>query len=189
LTRAAPKRYTSAKPRCADPLQALAARALVRICRQPSALLARAIRLDPTPLTTHSLRSGAARPIASSCGPENAHISKSKVYRPAPGTGRPRWSGRAASPVALLARFHLLVFVYCNQRRVLLCFMNPILGNGYGPGVSSCQQTSLAAHKIGDWTKLEILVQNESFGSIVGARPIAAPRVGERNNEAGKMSA
>ena len=67
--------------------------------------------------------------------------------------------------------------------------MNPILGNGYGPGVSSCQQTSLAAHKIGDWTKLEILVQNESFGSIVGARPIAAPRVGERNNEAGKMSA
>jgi len=25
---------------------------------------------------------------------------------------------------------------------VLLCFMNPILGNCYGPGVSSCQQTS-----------------------------------------------
>jgi len=25
---------------------------------------------------------------------------------------------------------------------LLLCFVNPILGNRYGPGVSSCQQTS-----------------------------------------------
>jgi len=32
---AAPKTRTMAKPRCADPLQALATRALVRACRQP----------------------------------------------------------------------------------------------------------------------------------------------------------
>jgi len=46
----------------------------------------------------------------------------------------------------------------------------------------------LAANKIGDLTKLEILVQNGSFCSIVGARPIAAPRISARDNEAGKIS-
>jgi hypothetical protein len=33
-----------------------------------------------------------------------------------------------------------------------------------------------------------ILVQNESFCSIVGERPIAAPRIGGRDNEAGENS-
>jgi len=30
----------------------------------------------------------------------------------------------------------------CKLVCVLLCFINPMLGNRYGPGVSSCQQTS-----------------------------------------------
>jgi len=49
----------------------------------------------------------------------------------------------------------------------------------------------LAADKIGDWTKLEIPVWNESIWSIVGARPrpIAAPCIMGRDNEAGKTSA
>jgi len=47
---------------------------------------------------------------------------------------------------------------------------------------------TLAVDKIGDWTKLEILVLNKSLWSIVGARPIAAPGIGERENEARKMS-
>ena len=51
-----------------------------------------------------------------------------------------------------------------------------------------CRHTALVADKIGDLIKLEILVQNESFGSIVGARTITAPRIGGIDNDAGKMS-
>ena len=40
----------------------------------------------------------------------------------------------------------------------------------------------LAADKIGDWAKLEILVQNKSFWSVV-----AAPRIGGRDYEAEKI--
>jgi len=43
--------------------------------------------LDPTSLLPTCFRSDAARLIASSRGPENAHISETKVYSPAPGTG------------------------------------------------------------------------------------------------------
>jgi len=43
----------------------------------------------------------------------------------------------------------------------------------------------LAIEKIGDWKKLEILVQNQSFWNIVGARPTAAPRNSGRDNAAG----
>jgi len=39
----------------------------------------------------------------------------------------------------------------------------------------------LVARKTGEWKKLENLVQNRSIGSIVGARPTAAPRNGRRD--------
>jgi len=35
---------------------------------------------------THSLHSGAARPIASARGPENTQMGKAYYYQPAPGT-------------------------------------------------------------------------------------------------------
>ena len=43
------------------------------------------------------------------------------------------------------------------------------------------------ADKIGEKTKLEILVLNKLFWSIVGARPIAASRIGGTDNEAGMI--
>jgi len=51
--------------------------------------------------------------------------------------------------------------------------------------VSKKSFETLAAEKIGDWKKLEILVQNQSFWNIVGARPTAAPRNSGRDNAAG----
>jgi hypothetical protein len=36
----------------------------------------------------------------------------------------------------------LCLYAVSHDSCVLLCFINPILGNHYGPGVSSCQQTS-----------------------------------------------
>jgi len=48
-------------------------------------------------------------------------------------------------------------------------------------------QPRLAIEKIGDWTKLEILVQNQSFWYIVGARPTAEPRNSRSDNAAGIM--
>jgi len=53
---------------------------------------------------------------------------------------------------------------------------------------SRARTLALAADKIGDLTKLEIVVQNESFWRIVGPQPIAAPRIGGRDNEAGEIS-
>jgi len=44
-----------------------------------------------------------------------------------------------------------------------------------------------AIKKIGDWTKLEILVQNQSFCNIVGERTTVAPRNSGRDNAAGIM--
>jgi len=41
--------------------------------------------------------------------------------------------------------------------------------------------------KIGDWKKLETLVQKQSFWNIVGARPTAAPRNSGRDNAARRM--
>ena len=43
----------------------------------------------------------------------------------------------------------------------------------------------LAIEKIGDWKNLEILVQNQSFWNIVGARPTAVPRNSGRDDAAG----
>jgi len=48
--------------------------------------------------------------------------------------------------------------------------------------------TNLVAGKTGECKKLENLLQNRTIGSIVGARPTAAPRHGKRENVEGIMT-
>jgi len=55
------------------------------------------------------------------------------------------------------------------------------------PDQTSNCRTFQAIENIGDWKKLEILVQNQSFWNIVTARPTAAPRNSGRDNAAGIM--
>jgi len=72
----------------------------------------------------------------------------------------------------------------CNRMSVESHIVNGIVISW----LIACCLLLLAADKIGDWTRLEIEVLNKSSWRIVGARPIAAPRIGGRDNETGKMS-
>jgi len=85
----------------------------------------------------------------------------------------------------------------CNLvQRVAVQFLHPIVNHRsasfvcckraqYLPPKSPiflAKQPHLVAEKTGEWKKLENLVQTRSIGSIVGARPTAAPRNGRRDN-------
>ena len=64
---------------------------------------------------------------------------------------------------------------------------NPSFGPSEG-SLSSGGTHRVVAEKTGEWKKLENLVQNQSIGSIVGARHDAAPRSGRRHNVGGIMT-
>jgi len=69
--------------------------------------------------------------------------------------------------------------------RISSLYVVPCLGMNNLAGCTTINFSMvLAIEKIGDSEKLEILVQNQSFWNIVGARPTAAPRIGGRDNAA-----